>query len=500
VIAPTLPRPPAAPPPARPAPPREAAHPFLQLHNVATTVALLLMVPQLLGGTLGDVALLMSLPIVALATFSADRRYLPTLLLLCIPALGVHTEPGSSPFAFPDAVRAVSLGGVEVSSGLLVLVSAFGRMMYELLRGARPWSGIVPRWVMRLFLFSLVPAFLGALVGQGMGMNRWSAGFRAMLAIGGVFWGILVARRADPARLGSQLSTIVFVASGLLVVRFLNDMYVFLVMGLAGGLLPYYAARRRWLQAGTLAAAGAVGLVTLSLTTAAQVVVGLGAVMLTTIRNPGIRRTLLRLSVAGGMALSGMLIWVVVQLQGKTLLEVARAQETLMGRATIKLLGDRGPLWLASLQQISSGPYWIVPAGRPLRPENFNYGYVVYLWEFGAHNAFLELLRQAGLLAGGIGIAVMFWTMARVVRVLGETRRATLRGLSAGFLGVAVVGMTTGNFPVQDIGFFLWALGGMMVAAAIPRDEPGGEADPPPETPVRPLRAPRIAVPAGGAA
>jgi len=273
-------------------------------------------------------------------------------------------------------------------------------------------------------------------------------------------------------------------------------------MGLAGGLLPYYMARRRWLHAGTLAAAAMVGVVTLSLTTAAQVLVGLGAVVLAAIRNRGIRRALLRLSIAGGLALSGMLIWVVVQLRGKTLLDFAQMQETLVGYATFKLLGDRGPLWLAAIQQISSEPYWVVPSGRALRPENFNYGYDVYLWEFGSHNGFLELLRQTGLIAGGIGIVLMLWVIAAVLRALSETRQAALRGLAAGFLGVVVVGMTTGNFPVQDIGFFLWALAGMVLAAEVAaRAEPddGGEESPP-LRPVRTRPAPRAALPAGGAA
>jgi hypothetical protein len=503
VIAPTLPRRPAARPLNRPAPPAAAAHPLLRLHNVSTAVSALLMLLMLRGDTLGELALLMAVPILGLATFAADRRYLPTLLLLCIPALGVHIEPGTSPFVFPEVVKAVPLGGMEMSSGLMVLVAAFGRVAFELLRGANPWRGVVPRWVMRVFLLALVPAFMGAMLAQGMGMNRWSFGFRAMLAIGGMFWGMLVARRSDPARLAGQLATIVFVASALLVVRFLNDMFVFLVLGLAGGLMPHYVSRRRWLQAGTLAAAALVGVLTLSLTTAAQVLVALGAVMVAGIRSPGIRRTVLRLSVAAGVVASGAMIWLVVQLRGKTLLDVAQAQDSLMAYATFKLLGDRGPLWLAALQQIANGPYWVVPAGRPLRPENFNYGYEVYLWEFGSHNGFLELLRQAGLIAGGIGIVLMLWIITAVARVLGETRSPTLRGLGAGFLGVVVVGLTTGNFPVQDIGFFLWGVGGMVVAAAMQareETEGGGDVPPPPPKPVRARPTPRAALPAGGAA
>ena len=440
-------------------------HPLLGTDNAALALAVVLMLLQLRGGTVGELAALVAVPLLALMTFLADRRYIPAILVLCIPTVGILTQPTLGAFDFPETVSRVVLAGVEVHGPLVVITSAFGRVCVELLRGGRAIPGVLPRWLILGFLVALMPTILGGLLGQSAGLNQWSIGVRAMLAIGGLFWGVLVAHRArgNPRRLVRQLCTVVTVGAALVLVRFVSDMYVFLLMGMSGGLLPYFVARRRLLEAGILLGAALVGALAISLTTAAEVVVALGCVMLATVRTPGLGKWLLRSAVAAGLATSVMLIWVVRQLQGRMLVEFATRADGVVAFGTMKLLGDRGPLWLAAMQQIVSGPYLIVPAGRSLRPDNFNYGYIVYLWDYGAHNTFLELLRHVGLIAGAMGIAMMLYALVRVVQVLSDTRVGALRGLAAGVVGVAVPGMTTGNFPIYDVGFFLWAMAGMVI-------------------------------------
>jgi hypothetical protein len=466
--------------------------PLLRLHNVALGVAWLLMALQLFGGAVGELAALSAVPLLAAAAFSADRRYLAVLLVLCIPAAGVLTLRGAGFLAFPRSVEWVVLGGIEVPAPLVVVTAGFARVCLELVRGGRAFRGVIPRPLLLLFLAGLFPAFLGALLGQAMGLNQWSLGFRAMLALGGLFWGVLVARGAGPrpGRMVRQLAGIVFVGAALMLAGFLRDMMVFIVIGLAGGLVPWCVQRRRLVEAAVLAGAAVVGIVGISLTTAGQVLVALGCLVLAAVRSAGLRRWILRAAVLAGCAASGAMIWLVTQLHDKTLVEFVQRDEGLVAYAMFKLLGDRGPLWLAAIQQISSGPYWIVPSGRPLRPENFNYGYIVYIWEYGSHNTFLELLRHTGFIAGPIGMVLIGYAVVLATRTLTETADAALRGLAAGFLGVAVVGVTTGNFPVHDVGFFLWALGGMIAVlrmelprrGALAVEEDGEEADdaPPP--------------------
>lgn len=454
--------------------PLAGAHPFLRMHNVALGVSVLLMILQLRGHAPGEVAALLAIPIVAVATFVADRRYLPLLLVLAVPSMGViRVSPGPhvfTPFLFRDAETFVPLAGVEASAPLVMLAAGFARVIVELLRGGRVFRGVVPWWLLAIFLAAMLPVLAGGLQGQALGYNRWSQGPRAMLALAGFFWGVVVARKAGGTavrRLGPQMAGLALVSALLITVRFLGDMLLFVSVGMVGGMMPYFLARRRFAEAGICAAAVLTAVLALSLTTAGQVVLALGCVALSAPRARGVGRWLLRLGVAAACALSALMIWVVVQLQGKTLVEVASRDDGVMAFAVFKLLGDRGPLWLAAIEQITGGPYLVVPAGRPLRPEGFDYGGLVYTWEFGAHNAILELLRNVGLIGGAVGLALMGFALLAVVRLMLETRDMALRGVAAGLLGVVILGITTGNYPVYDVGFFPWAIAGMLAAARL---------------------------------
>jgi hypothetical protein len=457
------------------APPKPAVHPFLQLYNLAAVIALGLMLAQLRGGTPGEMAALLAIPIVGLATFAADRRYLPTILLLCMPSAGVlggREAAGlfptpTQPFVFPDAATFVQLAGVEVTAVLVVLAAGFGRVAVEILRGGRAFRGVIPRWLLVGFLLAMLPVLAGGLLGQSLGYNRWSQGPRAMLAIAGFLWGVLLVRRAGPGAgrvLGRQLATMMVIAAVLMVVRFLSGMLVFVVAGMIGGVMPYFLSRRRIVEAAVCLLAVLVAALAMTLTTAAQVLLALGCVALAAPRFRAVGRWLVRVGVLAACVLSLLLIWVVMQLRGKTLVEVATRDEGLFAYAMFKLMGDRGPLWLAAVEQIAGGPYLVVPAGRPLRPQGFDYGGLVYTWEFGAHNAVLELVRNVGLIGGAAALAVIGFAIAAAVRLLLQTEDGALRGIAAGFLGVSILGLTTGNYPVYDVGFFLWAVAGMLAA------------------------------------
>ncbi|HEX6909111.1 MAG TPA: hypothetical protein VF142_01875, partial [Longimicrobium sp.] len=467
-------------------------------------LSVLLVVTQLAGGTTGEIAALVAVPVAAAAAFAADRRYLPVLLVLAIPSMGIVggrdaayvSRSVQNPFVFAEVKDFVVLAGVEVTAPLAALLAGFGRVAVEVLAGGGAFRGVVPRWLVTAFMLSLVPVLAGGLQGQAQGYNRWSQGVRAMLVIGGFLWGVVVARRGGgqaALRVGRQIAGIMVVAAALLAVGLLRGMLLFLAVGLVAGVLPSFLARRRMLQAGVCVLAVAVVGLQLTLTTLGTVLLALACVALSDPRARGVGRWLLRLGVLAGCVLSGLMIWAVVQLRGKTLVEVATREEGVMAYAVFKLMGDRGPLWLAAVEQIMGGPYLVVPAGRPLRPESFDYGGLVYTWESGAHNAVLELLRNVGLIGGAAGLALAGWALLSAVRLLLETRDVALRGVAAGFVAVAIVGSTTGNFPVYDVGFFLWGIGGILAGARLyaPRrgeadETPGDEMEPEPAARARP--------------
>jgi hypothetical protein len=451
---------------------RARVSPLLRLFTLALAGSWVLVLAQLGGGVPGELAATVALPLAGALAAAADPRYLGALLTLCLPTLGVvargSEQIGGHPldlfFTFPDAVWFVSMGGVELSAPLVVLLGGGARVGWEALRGGGRLRGAVPPLLLWAFLLALGPALLGALQGQALGLNRWSQGVRAMLALGGFFWGVAVARAPGtrPRATAARLLRIGSVASALLLAGVLRNMFLFLAVGLAAGALVHHLRRRRPLEAGLAGAVTAMALAVFTLTTAAAASFALACTALAAPRLRTLRGWLVRGAVLAACAASAALVWAVLALRERTAFELAGRDEGLLVYGLFKLMGDRGPLWLAAAGQVLDGPHLVVPAGRPLFPEDFHYGELVYAWEFGAHNAVLELLRNVGLLSGAAGLALMLAALWSAARVLVRTREPALRALAAGFLGVAAAGVTAGNFPVTDVGFFLWGLGGIL--------------------------------------
>jgi len=493
VIAPGLAPPPAA--PALQAPVyRSPGERVLTVRVAVLVLAWMLTLLQLTGGNWGEVAAMASFAIAGVLAFLADRRYLGALLVLCIPALGLAdttlTPDGSQGFSlvFPDAVTFVVLGGVQVTSALVTLVAGFSRVLLEALRRPSTFRGVCPPLVVLAYAVAVIPALLSGLEGQAAGLNRWSVGVRAMLALGGFFWGVVLVRssRAEPEVHAQQLLRVVLAGSGLAVVGLLRGTYLFVLVGLAGGALVYFVSRRRGLAAALTGTLAVASVVVLTLTTAAEIAFALLCVALT---GPGMRRArrfLVRAAVLGAGVTSLGLLWAVEKYSRNAVFVATTRDQGLMGYAYFKLMGDRGPIWVSALSQVLSGPYVIVPAGRPLRPAGI-FTNVFYTWEYGAHNAVLELVRNTGVVAGAAGVGVMVLAIWSAARLLVDTHSRAMRALGAGFLGVAIMGVTTGNFPVLDVGFFMWAMGGWLAAlrlaeldaaAELERDA-GADAAPP---------------------
>ena len=132
---------------------------------------------------------------------------------------------------------------------------------------------------------------------------------------------------------------------------------------------------------------------------------------------------------------------------------------TFAQRVEAKALSDRLPFWHPALRQIIAGPHFIVSFYRPLLlgtpglPEK---------WWVGAHNVVLETLRINGLFAGIIMLIILFLALKNNILVLIKSADSVLKALAAGVLGVAVVGMITGDFPADmTVGFWIWSLAGL---------------------------------------
>jgi hypothetical protein len=252
---------------------------------------------------------------------------------------------------------------------------------------------------------------------------------------------------------------------------------LFVLIGLSAGLLAYFARERRVVAVLLTAAVTGAGLVMYSLTTAAIVLLTIGCLLLARLPGGVLRRFVVRTAVLATALLSAAVILVVLRYGERLALEMtvhAARSEGIVQYAFFKLMSDRGSLWLAAVQQIMSGPYLVVPAGRPLYP--LLGAHAGLEWMFGPHNSILQLLRNTGVVAAASVLILVLTAVVRTGRVLARTRNSLTRCFAASFIGVAISGMTTGDFPVSDVGFFLWSLAGITIALHSYEDRtPAGE-------------------------
>ena len=446
----------------------------VRTRHILLGAAVACVVLQIVGGeTLGALGAVAALPLAFLVAFLCDARHLPTLLVLSYPALGLELSPGEGQYSVSllalldsEPVVDAMVAGVALSAPLAILGGAAARVSLNVLLRRADVLGL-PRWVLFLFFVSLVPVTLGALEGRAMGLNRWSQGIRAMLAIGGLLWGYVLTRRAaDPHGLIRRIVTLGTIGGVLFLTGFLNGQVVFLVVGVNAGALPLHFRAARPFPFAVAVAVCLVAVVAMTLTTAAVVVLALGTIGLVHVPSATLRRWIVRGAIALAVLASAGLIWAVYAFRTVSPQEFLAFATSggLLSYALFKLMADRGPLWLAAITQILNPPWIVVPAGRPLLPEGFAFLRGSEAWEFGAHNAVLELVRNVGWIAGAIGVAVAVHAILQATRTMTGTRSYAVHAVAAGFLGVAISGITTGNFPVQDVGFFLWALGGVALA------------------------------------
>jgi hypothetical protein len=436
-----------------------------RLRHIVFLAAVVVAVLQVYGGAVGTAAATVALLLAGWLGWKADLRYLAAVLVLSYPSFGLAGPQLEELLGFPDAVRAANIGGVAVAAPLVVMLSAAFRTVHEMLRPRFSTYGWSPRWPALLLVVAMAFAAIGALHGRSMGLNRWSEGFRSVLAVGGFFWGFMLTRTAGFSVAHAHRLILRVTAAGcaLFVVGLLDGHFIFLLVGLAPAILPQLLRARKLVAAGFAAWVSLYGLVFGTLTMAATVLLAVGTLLLTAIPVPVVRRMLVSTAVAATLALSIGLLWAVAAYGEELAIELTLAGvagEGGLQYALFKLMGDRGPLWLAAIQQIVNGPYLIAPSGRALLP---SLGYFEgSVWEFGAHNSVLQVLRNAGMVSAGALFSLMVYFLVRTAAVVASGSRLS-RPLAAACIAIALSGITTSDFPVSDVGFFLWTMGGIAV-------------------------------------
>jgi hypothetical protein len=449
------------------------AVPVLRLRHLVLGASILIALLQAAGGALGEGATAIGLLLAGWIGWKIDVRYLGSLLILSFASFGLAGSPAgpevTGSLSILNATRNIGVAGVELAAPFVAMLAAATRTLFDAARRRETRLGWPERWPLLLFLLALIVAAMGGLYGRSLGLNRWSEGVRSVLAVGGFFWGFALTRTPNfsAKRLDRQVIRVTILGCVLVAMGILRGYFIFVLAGLAAALLPAFLSRRKWgasLLAGWVCAYALVGL---TLTTAAIVVLSVAIVILASMPLTLLRRMLVNGAVIVVLMGSVGAIWAVNAYGDSLAVELtmqAAESQGVLNYALFKLMGDRGPLWLAALQQIVSGPHLIAPAGRPLMP---TVGAVTGTeWEYGPHNSVLQVLRSIGLLGGAALLVLMAYFLARALGSAVGNSSGVSRPLAAAFIGVVLAGALTGDFPVQDVGFFLWAIGGLAVGSS----------------------------------
>lgn len=153
------------------------------LSHVTAAVAVVIVLLQLRGAAIGEAAAATGLLIAAAIGWTADYRHLSALVILSLPMFGF------SHVTFPDMVQTVTVAGAGFVAPLTAMVAAGLRAIFEAARSARHRVGWPSRLPVAVFALAVVVAGLGGLMGRSMGLDAWSEGVRAVLAVGGICWG-----------------------------------------------------------------------------------------------------------------------------------------------------------------------------------------------------------------------------------------------------------------------------------------------------------------------
>lgn len=133
---------------------------------------------------------------------------------------------------------------------------------------------------------------------------------------------------------------------------------------------------------------------------------------------------------------------------------------SLNDRIIYKFTADRMPIWSKAYQQIIEGDFLFPTSGRSLD--------IIYLekemeWTFGAHNTYLEILRNNGIFFGSILLIIMYSILTMAFKK--RTKHTPISLLFAISMSVtAGIGMLLNEFIVAEtLGAIFWASSGVLI-------------------------------------
>lgn len=378
-------------------------------------------------------------------------------LLLTPSIVFVSTDPGAESVAtaatmFDHFNSVVFIGPIALSTRLVFSLALPVRVLLR-------YKKIRLRALTAVWLSSVALAGIGLAYSVMVG-NKNAAGLTVGLRIGLSVGAVLVPRCVlDRESFLGAVDRILLLSMFLLVLGLTGGQWLFI----AFGLIPYCWMRFKPRILALIPLAYAMRIIAFRSST----LTGLGIIlasltfMLMVITNPVTNHLLRRKGIMiAWLALPIVLTVFVLQLPASDQFDLT----TLKGYAEFKLLGDRKPIWDASLYQIVHASPIVVPAGRVM---DVYFGFLGHSveWFQGSHNIFLLMGQQIGAL----GMILLSAIIVVMLYKTGQHMRTTEElVLFYCFLAIYIVFGITGNSLVFDgVGAMYWLLIGQLYQTAV---------------------------------
>ena len=407
----------------------------------------------------------------------------PLLILTNIPVSSFFLGGGADYGSFEYSVEVyetayINIAGLPVSAGLVtVLVMAF--VCYANFMNAP--HRFYPGSLKAMFILWNVGALFAVLIAINGIMHHhqaWSGPLRGYLSTIGIFYGYAIAMKSPHLKgpLFIDFLLFFFFIGLIAAVGIFHHRILFLGAGFVPG-LAVIALRRsdplsKLLGAGNLIVWALYALAGFSMrhettfTLISLFIVSSGLGVLTMLRSSGMIRLTGKL--LGYPAVFAILFYVLFSIYGAKHFAMGSyansgAELTLVERIQFKVFDDRARLWGFVLDDIMRDNKILPIPGEDLMVMHPKRG-VVYV-RHGAHNSYLQALRENGFISGGIIIILMMYALVRAGKAYGGSTVGVTGALAIGAIATLTVGAVTGHYVIgQTIGALIFMLGGMAMA------------------------------------
>lgn len=420
--------------------------------------------------------------VAAYIVFSRKLELLPLLILTNIPItsffFGATPEYGTFEYSVEVYHTAyVNFLGLPISAGFVATLS-IGIMC--IINFIQEPERAYPGALKAMFVLWLIGALFAVLIsfnGMFLGHNGWSTPLRAFLSLSGVFYGhYLISRSARVTEMLNKDFAILFLIFGVMGCLGIFHHRVFWIGAAIIPALSIFALVKRDLPARCIAIANLVAWTfycLLGFTLSKETTFTLQALFLFSLilslvfikrGSNWTKFTSFSLGVPTLFIIAFYIYFAVIGAQKYGTAELTRAGYELSWSEKImfKIFDDRARHWGFVLDDIASENKILPIPGNPMKVIHATRGemYVTY----GAHNTYLEAIRQNGVISGGIIITIIIFSILSAARTLRNPRTGTTAVLSIGVSVTLIIGGTTGHYVIgQTAGVYIFLLVGMAI-------------------------------------